>query len=264
MPGRYGGVCQWHTPFCFYTEADVEKTLSGLLKLQESDSMLDRARAELEGIPGELSLVESELSAARAEFTVVEARLSELGAVMKKCEEEKADSIRKLAEYKTKLLSLRTNAEYKAMLEQISFVERRIDDLDSRILETMYEEDAARKDIADAGRKLERYTERANRKKELLAERESALKAEVDRLSGDRSGTASAVPIRLLRKYEQLRASGRSCAVVGLVRGACGGCHTNVPPQNAVEISQGIPYSCPICGRYIVDLDGNRSSEEDI
>lgn len=257
-------MCQWHTPFRFYTEADVEQTLSGLLKLQESDTMLDRAKAELAGIPGELALVESELSAARAEFSSVEAKLSELATILKKCEEEKADSRRKLAEYKTKLLSLKTNAEYKAMLEQISFVERRMDDLDSRTLETMYDEDAARKDIAEAGRKLERYSERAKRKTELLAERESVLRAEVDRLSGERSGTASAVPIRLLRKYEQLRASGRSCAVVGLVRGACGGCHTNIPPQNAVEISQGISYSCPICGRYIVDLDGNRPSEEDI
>lgn len=236
----------------------MEGSLSGLLRLQEVDLMLDREKAELAGIPGELSLVEADLAAARAEFTGVEGRLADLASAQKKCESEKAEARQKLAEYRTKLLSLKTNAEYKAMLEQIAYVEKRIDDQDSRTLELMYEEDGARGSVEEARKKLERYSERASKKRELLAERERALRDEISRLEGDRSARAAEVPVRLLRKYEQLRVSGRSSAVVGLERGACGGCHTNVPPQNAVEIGQGVSYSCPICGRYVVDLDGNR------
>ncbi len=242
----------------------MEGSLSGLLMLQEVDLLLDRERAELAGIPGELSIVEAELAAARNDFAGVESRLADLASAQKKCESEKTEARQKLAEYRTKLLSLRTNAEYKAMLEQIAYVEKRIDDIDSRTLELMYEEDGTRGSIEDARKKLDRYSERASKKKELLAEREKTLREEVSRLEGDRTARAAEVPVRLLRKYEQLRMSGRSSAVVGLVRGACGGCHTNVPPQNAVEIGQGISYSCPICGRYVVDLDGNRGPAEGV
>lgn len=232
--------------------------------LQEVDLLLDREKAELAGIPGELSLVEAELAAARTEFENVESRLADLASSQKKCESEKAEARQKLAEYRTKLLSLRTNAEYKAMLEQIAYVEKRIDDIDSRTLELMYEEDGARGSIEEARKKLDRYSERASKKKEFLTEREKSLREEISRLEGDRTARAAEVSVRLLRKYQQLRGSGRSSAVVGLERGACGGCHTNVPPQNAVEIGQGVSYSCPICGRYVVDLDGNRPPAEGV
>lgn len=235
----------------------MEGSLAALFKLQEADSLLDRQKAELAGIPGELALVESELASAKDEFSAFEKKLAETAASQKKCDGEKAEARLKMAEYKTKLLSLKTNAEYKAMLEQISYVERRIDDLDSRTLELMYEEDGVRKDMEEASKKLDRYGERARRKRELLAGREASLMSEVNELASKRADLSAAVPIRLLRKYEQLRSAGKACAVVGLVRGACGGCHTYIPPQNAVEISQGISYSCPICGRYIVDLGGN-------
>ncbi len=242
----------------------MEGSLSGLLMLQEVDLLLDREKAELAGIPGELSLVEAELAAARTEFENVESRLADLASSQKKCESEKAEARQKLAEYRTKLLSLRTNAEYKAMLEQIAYVEKRIDDIDSRTLELMYEEDGARGSIEEARKKLDRYSERASKKKEFLTEREKSLREEISRLEGDRTARAAEVSVRLLRKYQQLRGSGRSSAVVGLERGACGGCHTNVPPQNAVEIGQGVSYSCPICGRYVVDLDGNRPPAEGV
>jgi len=82
----------------------LEGSLSGLLRLQEVDLLLDREKAELAGIPGELSLVEAELAVARAEFTGVEGRLAELAAAQRKCDGEKAEARQKLAEYRTKLL----------------------------------------------------------------------------------------------------------------------------------------------------------------
>lgn len=253
-----------HTPFCFFMEAEVEGPLSGLLKLQELDTLLDRERAELAGLPAELALVESELASAKSEYSSVEERLTNLSAAQKKCESDKAETRQKLADFRTKLLSLKTNSEYKTMLEQISFVEKRIDDLDSRTLEIMYEEDEARKTIEEARKKLDRYSDRAIRKKVLLAERASTLMTEIDRLQLDRGGMAASIGIRLIRKYDQLRASGKACAVVDLTRGACGGCLTHVPTQHAVEIGQGLSYTCPICGRYIVASNGNQGVMSDI
>lgn len=232
--------------------AQMDQALSLLFELQELDSALDREKAELEAIPGERRIVDEEVTRAREEFSAVEASLSGIVESQAQCEREKAEARARLAEYRTKLLSLKTNTEYRAMLEQMAWVEKRLDELDSRTVELLYAEDDSRKAVEEAGRKLGRYEERAARKRQMLDGREQELVRGIEELGARREELAPRVNIRLLRKYEQLRASGKSAAVVLLSRGACGGCHTNIPPQNAVEIGRGETYNCPICGRYVV------------
>jgi hypothetical protein len=231
---------------------DIGLALALLVKLQMMDHELDRARADLARIPSEIAIAEEELEEAQREFSAFEKSLEAVIQSQRQCEKEKTDSRLKLAEYRNKLLSLKTNTEYKAMLDQISFVERAMDGLDSRSIELMYAEDGEREKLEAAKRKLERSRERTSKKKLILEERRADLAARIDRMQGDRAGLLPEINVRFLRKYEQLRVSGKANAVVELSRGACGGCLTNVPPQHAVEIEAGANYTCPICGRYIV------------
>lgn len=230
----------------------MDVSLAALCRLQDIDSELDRDREELESLPRERRLVEEELTAAAGEHVRAEEARAALAEAQKHCEKEKAEARTRLAEYRTKLLSLKTNAEYRLMLDQIAFVERRMDELDSRTLELMYEDDAAREALQEAARRLDRHRERARRKLDLIEARQAELERTLEALSARRADLLPSINVRLLRKYEQLRSSGKSAAVVDLVRGACGGCLTRIPPQNAVEIGQGAGYTCPICGRFVI------------
>ncbi|MBN1434864.1 hypothetical protein JW921_08900, partial [Candidatus Fermentibacterales bacterium] len=109
-----------------------------------------------------------------------------------------------------------------------------------------------REKLEEARRHHERELDRARKRKDILSRRAVELRQELESLERKREALASEINIRFLRKYEQLRASGKAEAVVGLSNGNCGGCLTVVPPQNALEIRQGILYHCPICGRFIV------------
>ena len=57
----------------------------------------------------------------------------------------------------------------------------------------------------------------------------------------------------LLKRYEALRAAKSGTAVVSVLRAACGGCFTQLPPQQVAEVRKRERIqSCESCGRYLV------------
>ncbi len=233
----------------------MDKNIEDLLCLQELDRRLDRTRDDLDRIPKEIEIHDREIQKHRDTFAGFEQSLEEVRTEQIKCTGDKEDAQKRLADYKNQLLSLKTNQEYRAMLLQISSVEQLIDDLDSRVIELMYREDETTDDIENARKVLDRSVQRAEKRKELLSVEKVELEEQTKTLIFEREESAGTVNIRFLRKYEQLRSAGKGLAVVGLIRGACGGCMTNVPPQSAVEIAQGHTFTCPICGRFVVWTD---------
>ncbi len=236
--------------------------LMKLLLMQEVDSRIDRASAEMDEIPREKLIHERELASQKADYEKEKRNLEEIRESSRKTTENKEASEKMLAEFKNKLLEMKTNEAYRAMLGQIGFAEKKIGDLDIQIIEKMYEEEQGEKDLEEAMKIWERNTKRAGKRQEILDGQFEVLKENMEELMTEREEIASGIGKRLLDKYEQLRAAGRGLVVVGLQKGACGGCLTNIPPQTAVEISQGETFICPICGRFVVWKDDSSMAGE--
>ena len=233
----------------------MKEDLKKLLLMQDIDSRIDRATAEMDEIPREKLIHERELETQKADYEKEKRKLEETKESSGKCSENKKASEKMLAEFKNKLLQMKTNEEYRAMMDQIEFANKKISDLDIQILEKMYEEEQGEKDLVDAMKIWERNTKRAEKRQNILDGQLEVLEENMEKLMTERNDISSGIGKRLLDKYEQLRAAGRGLVVVGLQKGACGGCLTNIPPQTAVEISQGETFVCPICGRFVVWKD---------
>lgn len=233
----------------------MKEDLKKLLLMQEVDSRIDRVSAEMAEIPREKLIHERELESQKAVFEQEKRQLEEIRESSAKCSGDKDAAINQLAGYKNKLLELKTNEAYSAMLKQIDFTESEISDLDSQIIAKMYEEEQGEKDLEDAKKVWERNSKRAAKRQDILDGQLEVLTENMEKLMVQRNEISSGTGKRLLDKYEQLRASGRGLVVVGLQKGTCGGCLTNIPPQTAVEISQGKTFVCPICGRFVVWKD---------
>ena len=233
----------------------MKDDLKKLLLMQDIDSRIDRVTAEMDEIPREKLIHERELESQKADYEREKRKLEEIKESSGKCSENKKASENMLAEFKNKLLQMKTNEEYRAMMDQIEFADKKISDLDIQILEKMYEEEQGEIDLVDAMKIWERNTKRAEKRQDILDGQLEVLKENMEQLMTERNDISSGIGNRLLDKYEQLRAAGRGLVVVGLQKGACGGCLTNIPPQTAVEISQGGTFVCPICGRFVVWKD---------
>lgn len=240
----------------------MKDDLKKLLLMQDIDSRIDRATAEMDEIPREKLIHERELESQKADYEKEKRKLEEIRESSVKCVEKKEASEKMMAEFKNKLLQMKTNEEYRAMVDQIEFVKKEVNDLDIQILEKMYEEEQGEKDLLEAMKIWERNTKRAEKRQDILDGQFEVLKENMGKLMTERNEISSGIGRRLLDKYEQLRAAGMGLVVVGLQKGACGGCLTNIPPQTTVEISQGETFICPICGRFVVWKDDSSMAGE--
>lgn len=233
----------------------MREDLKKILLLQDVDSRINRVSAEMDEIPREKLIHERELESQKAEYEKEKRKLEETREFSRKFIENKETNENRMAEFKGKLLEMKTNDAYRAMLEQIEYTKNKVSDLDSQIIEKMYEEEQGEKDLEEARKIWERNKKRSGKRQNILEGQLEVLKENIEELMAERKVIASEIGKRMLDKYEQLHAKGRGTVVVGLQNGTCGGCLTNVPPQTAVEISQGETYICPICGRFIIWKD---------
>lgn len=226
--------------------------LKKILSLQEVDSRIDRASAEMEEIPREKRIHERDLESQRIAHEKEQKKIEDIRESNAEYTNEKETYTKRLAEFKNRLLEMKTNEAYRAMIEQIKYSEKKISDFESRMLELMYEEEDAEKSLEEARKIWERNKQRFEKKQSILDEQLKVLEKNMIELMVEREEVASDISKRLINKYEQLRTAGKGLVVVGLQKGSCGGCLTNVPPQTAVEISQGKTFTCPICGCFVI------------
>ncbi|MCD4848707.1 MAG: hypothetical protein K8R76_11025 [Candidatus Aegiribacteria sp.] len=229
--------------------------LKKLISLQEIDSRIDRVSAEMEEIPREKRIHEREIKLQRSDYENEKKKIEEISKMNRGSSDEKEKSLKELADFKNKLLEMKTNEAYRTMLEQIKYSENKISELDIKLLELMYEEESAEENLKETKRIWERNEERFKKRQNILDGQLEVLEENIRELRNDREKIKSDISIRLLDKYEQLRSAKKGNVIVGLNRGACGGCLTNLPPQTAVEINQGLAFTCPICGRFVIWMD---------
>jgi predicted nucleic acid-binding Zn-ribbon protein len=229
--------------------------LKKLLSLQEIDSRIDRVSAEMEEIPREKRIHERELQSQRSDYENEKKKIEEIRERNRKSSGEKENTVKELADFKNKLLEMKTNEAYRTMLVQIKYAENKISELDIKLLELMYEEESSEENLKETKKVWERNEERFLKRQNILDGQMEVLEENIRELRNEREEIKSNINIRLLDKYEQLRSADKGNVIVGLNKGACGGCLTNLPPQTAVEINQGSAFTCPICGRFVIWMD---------
>jgi len=230
----------------------MEDYIARLLDLQDLDRRSDRLKADLDSIPAEIAIHKKEMEGHRAKFSEYENSLKSIREEQKRLTGEKADTIARVADYKSRLLTLKTNEEYSAMLKQIAHAEKMIDQIDERILEAMYQEDENEQSVRRAEKERDRALKRSEAREKMLSDKYAELKKELDCILAERDEAAKRVEPKYLKMYEKARENGHREAVAGLRNGACGSCLTKIPAQSAGEIKGGKTFSCPICGSFVV------------
>jgi predicted nucleic acid-binding Zn-ribbon protein len=230
----------------------MEEFIARLLDLQDCDRDIDRLKADLESIPREIKIHKKDTKGHETRFSQFTGTLEEIREKQKKLAGDRADNVNRVADYKTRLVSLKSNTEYTAMLQQIANTERMNDQIDNLIIEAMYEEDEAVQKLERARKERDRAVKRSLVREESLKDKLRELEQKLEILQARRNEIASGVEPKSLKIYEKARSSGRREVVAGIVHGSCGGCLTKVPSQKVGEIKGGKTYTCPLCGSYVV------------
>lgn len=231
----------------------MKNKLQYLYALQLVDTSLD----ELEEQKGDLP---SEVRALEAKLEQLEAQLKALDQTMKQSfiQRDEADSEiislkSKMEKYKSQQFAVRNNREYDALTREMDSAAVSITKLEKEMEAFEGKATAARTEIEGVKTAIAELEETLKEKREALTEVSKSTEDEELKFTHERQKIVARVPKADLAVYERIRKARNGKAVVGVKKGACGGCYNRVPPQKILELRQNtMLYTCERCGRIIV------------
>jgi hypothetical protein len=196
--------------------------------------------------------LESKLTAIQAITAEKEQELEEIRKQHRQLESEMSMLDEGITRSRQRLMEIKDNIEYKAMLKEIAFKEDRKDQKETEIIEILEQIETLNSDLVS-------LTQEVNSRQEVLDKMRAEIQAEIAgqqeklvELQSQRQEIEKAIPKQLLKKYEFIREKRQGIAIAEVRQGVCQACHMNLPPQKFIELQMDKELmTCPHCQRII-------------
>jgi hypothetical protein len=188
-------------------------------------------------------------------------KYDELKAQRAECE----STVKKLSEgmikTKERLLEVKNNKEYQAMLKEIETSEKTRGDIESRIIALMEEMDKLSVLVKKDEETLKQAENNHEKEKKIIEDDLSAVDADTLTWTEKRSVLQKSIPADLLAQYERVKKRNNGVGVIAVWKAVCNGCHMNIPPQlyNELQRSNDL-LSCPNCNRIMYFQNQEKSA----
>lgn len=227
-----------------------------LLKLQNIDYDLGELERSKEYVPDMMENLRKEITDTEGKLVSLGEQLTHAKLEQKDIELEDASRQEKFKELQQRMMNIKTNKEYDALVSEIDQIKERLTELESRGLELL-------EIIEISEKELEAISDKAKTIKSVNDEQIANLQTQIDSVgtkikdrTTERDDIAGQVGKRAKSIYERIRRGKSGAAVVAVRKRACGACFKSLPPQRIQEIKLGGSIiTCDSCGRMLVWLD---------
>jgi uncharacterized protein len=230
--------------------------LSKLIDVQEIDKVIQEVAQGLAKLPEELKAGEAALEELKAAHAARIQELEDLKAQRRDTETEMADMEEGIKNSRQRLMEIKSNIEYKAMLKEIAFKEDQRDQRETRILQFMDLMETQNRLIAEQIGQMEEQEATLVQQRQEVAVQVAKLQRELAELEERRKKVRKTVPAPLMKRYEFIRQRRNSSAICAVHEGVCLGCHMNILPQQFIDLQKGLEIlQCPHCQRILYWAD---------
>lgn len=236
--------------------------LSNLTSLQAVDLEIRGLVQVQQELPESMRGLESKLAEVQAIVAEKEEELEEIRKQHRQLESEMAMLDEGITRSRQRLMEIKDNIEYKAMLKEIAFKEDRKDQKETEIIEILEKIETLNSDLVSL------HQEVASRQEVLdtiRAEVQAEIAGQMDKLQelqAQRQEIEKNIPKQLLKKYDFIREKRQGIAITEVRQGVCQACHMNLPPQKFIELQMDKELmTCPHCQR-IIYFAPNHENEE--
>lgn len=235
-----------------------------LVKLQNIDSRMNKIAREKDKMPLRVDELQRELDASEEGFRKVQEDEKDFQKRRRQIEIDLDEISEQIRKSKGRLLEIKTNKEYQAMLKEIEERERLRSDKEDEALEVLEELEKLTL-VIDKERGTVEVTKKGHEKEKARLQSQMAeLETEVMELSGERESLLKIVDSKLVDRYNFIKERRNGTAVVAVKDAICQACHMNIPPQAYNELQRGEEImTCPSCQRIIYWLGHNDLIDED-
>ncbi len=238
--------------------------LNNLTSLQAVDLEIRALTQVQQEIPANMRGLESKLAEIQADTAEKEETLEEIRKQHRQLEAEMAMLDEGITRSRQRLMEIKDNIEYKAMLKEIAFKEDRKDQKETEIIDILEQVESLNSEVLAlnqeiAGRQEVLEKMRAEVQAEIAEQMEKLLD-----LRAQRDEIQKNIPKQLLKKYDFIREKRQGIAIAEVRQGVCQACHMNLPPQKFIELQMDKELmTCPHCQRiiYFAPPEENGSSD---
>ncbi len=223
-----------------------------LIDLQEVMVQVHRLEEEKRKVPLEVADLKSLFEEREAKFLAAEKEFETLRQQRREKEREIEEERDKVERAKAKLMSIKTNKEYYAMLKEIEGTRRTNASREEELLALLSRYEEEEKRLAERKSDLEEVEGNYRERMVDIEARMGTFDADIERILARKRQVASRLEAGLVRRFELIFGRRDSLAIVPARNYSCTGCHMNISPQlfNLLQREDGI-HTCPNCNRIL-------------
>jgi hypothetical protein len=230
----------------------LKKNLLLLIELQECDSQLVSFSTKKIKLPEKLAKLDEEFHLFKSGIEQNTRKYDELKARHIESENKIKKINEGMVKTKERLLEVKNNKEYQAMLKEIEIAESSRGDIETETISILEELDKlsilVKKDEEILGQHRKEY----EAEKKIIETDLSTIDADAVSWEQKRADLKKDVSAEIFARYEKVKNRNNGVGVISVWKQVCNGCHMNIPPQLYNELQKTTELlSCPNCNRIM-------------
>ncbi len=230
----------------------MEGQLSLLVKLQELELAIRQFEAAIAAKPHELEPLMRALDDARASANTHRKDLESMDRRRRQLESAVSEEQSNLQKAQRKLLEVKTNKEYSAMVVEIEAFKQKISAHEDAVLHIMELTEIRKQELQDIDRRVKEADERLTEGRRRNASELAVLRETLAGRRQRRDEAMQQLEQPVMDLYTRLLSTRKGLAVVGIKNGTCQGCFLALPPQLMQEVRRNDRVlTCSHCQRIL-------------
>ena len=223
-----------------------------LVKRQDIDSEIKRLAVRKDDLPEEKEKLEEERVSFEQGIEEDKERLDALNQAHSNKEKELRENIESAKKTKNRLLEVKTNKEYEAMLKEIENINKKNSSIEDEIITLLEEVEKAGTALKEREAERVEYIKNNERNIKKIDEEIDSIDSLLKKMLAEDAKCREIIKPDLIKKYDLIKEKRNGQAVVPVWKEVCGGCHMNIPPQLYIELQKYEKVRlCPNCNRII-------------
>src|SRR3954451_10595833 len=238
------------------------------LRLQGLDRKIASLENEIATLPKHIAEIEKKLQTHTGQLEKDRAALTTNGRDRKKLDGDIQVQQQKISKLRDQSLQAKTNEQYRAFQNEISFAEGEIRKAEDRILELMEGSEALEKNVAASEIDLKKQTQHVEAEKKSARDRTAIDQRQLAETLAERKSVAGQMTPSVYATYERIRKKTKNRAIADATDGRCEACRIALRPQFFQDLRRGDSIMlCESCGRIltynpVVDVSGDLAASQ--
>jgi len=222
------------------------------LRLQALDRKIASIENEIATLPKHIAEIEKKLEAHTRRLEADRAALTANQRDRKKLEGDIQVHEAKVSKLKDQMLGSKTNEQYKAFQNEISYAEGEIRKAEDRILDLMEQSEPLEKNVAVAESDLKQEKLQVEKEKAHAREQTAKDQAQLSSTQSERKAIGAELTPTFYSEYERIRKKTRNTPIADATEGRCSACQIALRPQFFQDLRRGDKIMfCESCGRIL-------------